>query len=128
MFSTDFIFRQQENLVDNQTCQTGFRPLCNKILLFLPPPRFSDLPTALWLASTQKIHCMPVASAAYLPRYSLHSIFQAYLLTPSLDCFFFMTANLFKGQTLCKLWNVIVIRPVCLYFYKYRQSSAYTVL
>ena len=33
---------------------------------------------------------MPVASAANLPRYSLHS---------SLDCFFFMTANLFKGQT-----------------------------
>ena len=33
MFSTDFIFRQQENLVDNQKCQAGFRPLCNKILL-----------------------------------------------------------------------------------------------
>ena len=25
MFSTDFIFRQQENLVDNQKCQAGFR-------------------------------------------------------------------------------------------------------
>ena len=36
MFSTDFIFRQQENLIDNQTCQAGFRPLCNKILLFFP--------------------------------------------------------------------------------------------
>ena len=35
MFSTDFIFRKQENLVDNQKCQAGFRPLCNKIL-FLP--------------------------------------------------------------------------------------------
>ena len=35
MFSTDFIFRQQENLVDNQKFQAGFRPLCNKILLFL---------------------------------------------------------------------------------------------
>ena len=35
MFSTDFIFRQQENLVDNQKCQAGFRPLCNKILFFL---------------------------------------------------------------------------------------------
>ena len=35
MFSTDFIFRQQENLVDNQKCQAGFRPLCNKILLNL---------------------------------------------------------------------------------------------
>ena len=34
MFSTDYIFRQQENLVDNQKCQAGFRPLCNKILLF----------------------------------------------------------------------------------------------
>ena len=33
MFSTDFIFRQQENLVDNQKCQAGFRPLCNKILM-----------------------------------------------------------------------------------------------
>ena len=33
MFSTDFIFRQQENLVDNQKCQAGIRPLCNKILL-----------------------------------------------------------------------------------------------
>ena len=33
MFSTDFIFRQQENLVDNQKCQAGFRPLCNKMLL-----------------------------------------------------------------------------------------------
>ena len=31
MFSTNFIFRQQENLVDNQKCQAGFRPLCNKI-------------------------------------------------------------------------------------------------
>ena len=35
IFSTDFIFRQQENLVDNQKCQAGFRPLCNKI------PRFT---------------------------------------------------------------------------------------
>ena len=33
MFSTDFIFRQQENLVDNQKYQAGFRPLCNEILL-----------------------------------------------------------------------------------------------
>ena len=33
MFSTDFIFRQQENLIDNQKCWAGFRPLCNKILL-----------------------------------------------------------------------------------------------
>ena len=36
MFSTDFIFRQQENLVDNQKCQAGFRPLCNKILFLHP--------------------------------------------------------------------------------------------
>ena len=34
MFSTDFIFRQQENLVDNQKSQAGYRPLRNKILLF----------------------------------------------------------------------------------------------
>ena len=33
MFSTDFIFRQQENLVDNQKCQAAFRKLCNKILV-----------------------------------------------------------------------------------------------
>ena len=33
MFSTDFIFRQQENLVDNQKSQAGCRPLRNKILL-----------------------------------------------------------------------------------------------
>ena len=32
MFSTDFIFRQQENLVDDQKCQAGFKPLCNKML------------------------------------------------------------------------------------------------
>ena len=32
MFLTDFIFRQQENLADNQKCQAGSRPLCNKIL------------------------------------------------------------------------------------------------
>ena len=35
MFSTDFIFRQQENLVDNQKCQAGFRPLCNKIPVYM---------------------------------------------------------------------------------------------
>ena len=35
MFSTDFIFRQQKNLVDNQKCQAGFRQLCNKILFLL---------------------------------------------------------------------------------------------
>ena len=35
MFSTDFIFGQQENLVDNQKFLAGFRLLCNKILLCL---------------------------------------------------------------------------------------------
>ena len=40
MFSTDFIFRQQENLVDNQKCQAGFRPQCNKILLLLWAGKF----------------------------------------------------------------------------------------
>ena len=50
MFSTDFIFRQQENLVDNQKCQAGFRPLCNKIL-FLPLPWLSQL-SCLKLAET----------------------------------------------------------------------------
>ena len=37
MFSAGFIFRQQENLVDNQKCQAGFRQLCNKILFFSLP-------------------------------------------------------------------------------------------
>ena len=32
---SDFIFRQQENLVDNQKCQAGFSPLRNKIA-FIP--------------------------------------------------------------------------------------------
>ena len=42
MFSTNFIFRQQENLVDNQKCQAGFRPLCNKIpLLFFRLPDYA---------------------------------------------------------------------------------------
>ena len=43
MFSTDFIFRQQENLVDNQKCQAGFRPLCNKILLLSAKKEFLPL-------------------------------------------------------------------------------------
>ena len=30
MFATDLIFKQQENLVDNQKCQAGFRTLCKK--------------------------------------------------------------------------------------------------
>ena len=30
MFSTDFIFRRQENLVDNQKCNAEFKPLCKK--------------------------------------------------------------------------------------------------
>ena len=42
MFSTDFIFKQ-ENLVDNQKRHAGFRPLRNKILF--PRPIF-DLQTA----------------------------------------------------------------------------------
>ena len=36
MFSTDFIFRQQENLVDNQKCHAGFRLLCKLVLAFVP--------------------------------------------------------------------------------------------
>ena len=30
---TMYLFRQKENLVDNQKCQVGFRSLCNKILI-----------------------------------------------------------------------------------------------
>jgi hypothetical protein len=32
MFSTYFIIKEQENLVDNKKCQAGFRPQGNKIL------------------------------------------------------------------------------------------------
>ena len=32
MFKTNFLFRQQENLVDNQKCQAGLRPLWNQKL------------------------------------------------------------------------------------------------
>ena len=34
MFSTDLFLGKQENLVENQKCQAGFRPLCNEILFF----------------------------------------------------------------------------------------------
>ena len=50
MFSTDFIFRQQENLVDNQKCQAGFRPLCNKIPFLLSKARL-----AKWKFKVKKI-------------------------------------------------------------------------
>ena len=63
---TDFIFRQQENLVDNQKCQAGFRPLCNKILLILSRAAFSegimvivispDYWTKLLSANLSKVH------------------------------------------------------------------------
>ena len=46
MFSTDFIFRQQENLVDNQKCQAGFRPLCNKILINSDKSKIAEIETA----------------------------------------------------------------------------------
>ena len=42
MFSTDFIFRQQENLVYNQKYQAGFRPLCNKILKLKGGRQFTE--------------------------------------------------------------------------------------
>ena len=42
MISSDFIFRQQENLVDNQKCQAGFRPLCNKILFLITYVKIKD--------------------------------------------------------------------------------------
>ena len=46
MFSTDFIFRQQENLVDNQKSQAECRPLRNKIL-------FDDYKVIAWIASSK---------------------------------------------------------------------------
>ena len=48
MFSTDFIFRQQENLVDNQKCQAGFRPLCNKILLRVSSKQIERTPCSTY--------------------------------------------------------------------------------
>ena len=43
MFSTDFIFRQQENLVDNQKSQAGYRPLRNKsILAYFEQNKYAD--------------------------------------------------------------------------------------
>ena len=49
MFSTDFIFRQQENLVDNQKCQAGFRPLCNKILFPYHEISGPDICSLIWV-------------------------------------------------------------------------------
>ena len=49
MFSTDFIFRQQENLVDNQKCQAGFRPQQNTIATSCI---YSDLRRCLLLYNT----------------------------------------------------------------------------
>ena len=69
------------------------------------------------LNSKDSLHACCLSS---IPRYVFSSLYFSSILTSSLDCFFFMTANLFKGQTLYKFWNVIVIRPVCLYFYKYQ--------
>ena len=42
MFSTDFIFRQQENLVDHQKSQAGYRPLRNKILFYITIPSLNN--------------------------------------------------------------------------------------
>ena len=60
MFSTDFIFRQQENLVDNQKCQAGFRPLCNKILL--STTTIQALLSCLLLTAIEGSSSMPTAS------------------------------------------------------------------
>ena len=59
MFSTDFIFRQQENLVDNQKSQAGYRPLRNKILF--PGVQISDPNKAiLWFALIGPINWLTV--------------------------------------------------------------------
>ena len=59
MFSTDFIFRQQENLVDNQKCQAGFRQLCNKILLSSEKTetvedKINPIDNLLWIAQHER--------------------------------------------------------------------------
>ena len=58
MFSKNFIFRQQENLVDNQKCQAGFRSLCNKILLF--QIQFHMIFLIIWIVMLQKMYKITV--------------------------------------------------------------------
>ena len=60
MFSTNFIFRQQENLVDNQKCQAGFRPLCNKIPIAIDNVYFIDFLTKMNAPNT------PLLLSSYL--------------------------------------------------------------
>ena len=43
----DFIFREQENLVDNQKCQAGFRPQQKTIETPLPRDYFKVCPSLL---------------------------------------------------------------------------------
>jgi hypothetical protein len=63
MFSTDFIFRQQETLVDNQKCQAGFRPLCNKILYMQVGRNLSDL--AVFLLANHDFWLKPAWSSFF---------------------------------------------------------------
>ena len=72
MFSTDSIFRKKENLVDNQKCQAGFRPLCNKILILIKKNldfRFGDLVRDMWSPSTSKT-IAPIKMRWTISRYS----------------------------------------------------------
>ena len=71
MFSTDFIFRQQENLVDNQKCQSGFRPLCNKIRCLCVHDQCFHC-TVIWLYNKKKI------SWAVVKRISRSSLIKYY--------------------------------------------------
>ena len=59
MFSTDFIFRQQENLVDNQKSQAGFRPLRNKILFETLKPLILKNFTAASIGEEKFLLCFP---------------------------------------------------------------------
>ena len=69
MFSTYFTFRQQENLVDNQKCQAGFRPLCNKILLKDPLMTFFSrkrVPAAINLLTPAFYHRGPLSDTSVI--------------------------------------------------------------
>ena len=69
MFSTDFIFRQQENLVDNQKCQAGFRPLYNKILF----------PEFMFIASTNALE-PSFFSEPEMPKRKKYVLWFAYII------------------------------------------------
>ena len=127
MFSTDFILWQQENLVDNQKCQAGFRPLCNKILVLglFTATKFKIIVVwfftcavksivGFWgrklqrewdfyqVASTGNVSC------SYLPHTVILEIFN--LKENALSNFAFQSSKIFIGtQNKKNFWNVMIL-------------------